>query len=198
MATDVNLIIRNLTAYYDFKGKTVLHAGAGGGQFLEYARRAKRVIAVDPDPEAVVRLKVGIVQKGLDKRFTVLQGDFLDVGEKADVAFFEFCLHEMPDPEKALDHARTLAPQILVIDHAPESEWAWHTLETEKVEAAWAAVRSRHPVRMKLFRAFQFFKDPDELIQKVRRQGRETERRAEKFSGKTNFRIPMPYYLAHL
>ena len=198
MATDIQQIIRNLTAYYEFKGKTVLHAGAGGGQILDYARGAKKVTAVDPDPEAVVRLKVGVVQKGLDKRFTVLNADFMGVGEKADVVFLEFCLHEMPEPGRALEHARTLAPQILVLDHAPDSEWAWHTLETEKVNAAWAAVQGRKPARMKLFQAFQHFKDEKELEARVRGQGEEAVQRAEKFAGRSDIRIPMPYCIAVL
>ena len=47
------------------------------------------------------------------------------------------------DPEAALRHARALAPETLVIDHAPESHWAWHTAETEKAAMAgssWAAM----------------------------------------------------------
>jgi len=198
VATDIQQIIRNLTTYYNFKDKTVLHAGAGGGQILDYARGAKKVIAADPDPEAVLRLKIGIVQKGWDKKFTVRNMDVLSVQEKADVVFFEFCLHEMPDPGAALAHARALAPQVLVLDHAPDSEWAWHTLETEKVNAAWRAVQERKPARMKLFQAFQVFKDKDELAARVRGQGEEAVQRAEKFAGRTGIRIPMPYCIAVL
>jgi ubiquinone/menaquinone biosynthesis C-methylase UbiE len=198
VATDIQQIIRNLTTYYNFKGKTVLHAGAGGGQILDYARSARKVTAVDPDPEAVVRLKVGVVQKGLDKRFTVLNADFMSLQEKGDVVFFEFCLHEMPEPGKALEHARILAPQILVLDHAPDSEWAWHTLETGKVKAAWTAVQQRKPARMKLFQAFQLFKDLDDLVARVKGQGEEAVQRAEKFTGRTDIRIPMPYCIAVL
>ena len=31
-----------------------------------------------------------------------------------DVVYFEFCLHEMDDPAKALIHAKSLAPDIVV------------------------------------------------------------------------------------
>jgi hypothetical protein len=31
----------------------------------------------------------------------------------------------MPDPERALLHARSLAPEIVVFDHAVSSEWAY-------------------------------------------------------------------------
>jgi SAM-dependent methyltransferase len=198
MATDIKQIIHTLTAYYDFKGKTVLHVGAGGGQILDYAQGTKKVFAVDSDPEAVLRLKVNIVQKGWDKRFIIREGSFLEMDQKTDVVFFEFCLHEIPDPGGALEHARTLAPHILVLDHAPDSEWAWHTDETEKVRASWAAVQEHNPARMKLFQAFQQFKDVDELTAKVKCQGEESLQRAQKFAGQTNFRIPMPYCIAVL
>jgi hypothetical protein len=32
MATDLNLIITNLLAFYDFTNKTIVSVGAGGGQ----------------------------------------------------------------------------------------------------------------------------------------------------------------------
>ena len=63
MATDIAAIVRNLEAFYPFKDKAVLHVGAGGGQFIGYAVHAKRVVGVDPDPEAVDRLKTAVRDK---------------------------------------------------------------------------------------------------------------------------------------
>lgn len=52
MATDLSAIVRNLTAFYDFAGKTVVAVGAGGGQLAESARSMRHVVAVDRDPSA--------------------------------------------------------------------------------------------------------------------------------------------------
>jgi hypothetical protein len=35
-------------------------------------------------------------------------------GLQGDTVYFEFCLHEMDDPEYALIHAKSLAPDIVV------------------------------------------------------------------------------------
>jgi len=90
MATDIAKVVATLTSFYDFRIKSVVHVGAGGGQFVGYASRARHVVAIDPD--AVLR------------------------------------------------HARTLAPETLVVDHVPESQWAWHTAEEEKAARSLAAV----------------------------------------------------------
>jgi len=49
----------------------------------------------------------------------VVGSKFEDVAGSFDVVYFEFCLHEMHDPEKALIHAKKLAPDIVVFDHSP-------------------------------------------------------------------------------
>jgi hypothetical protein len=53
MATDINTIIANLMAFYDFRDKTVISVGAGGGQLIEYGRTAGKIIAVENDPGAM-------------------------------------------------------------------------------------------------------------------------------------------------
>ena len=83
MATDIALILRRLEAFYAFDGKVVLHVGAGGGQFIGYAARAGRVVAVDPDPEAVDRLKGAVRDAHLTDRVHVLQADFFTVAQPA-------------------------------------------------------------------------------------------------------------------
>src|SRR5512135_74212 len=123
MAADIARILADVESCFDFTGAAVLHVGAGGGQFVGYAAKAARVLAVDPDPAAVERLRDALREKGLESRFTVRQGDLMDVREPADVVFFEFCLHEIADPLAALRHARTLAPRLLVADHARGSPW---------------------------------------------------------------------------
>jgi predicted RNA methylase len=57
MATDIQKIIDNLTVFYDFSGKNVIHVGAGGGQIIAYAHLAKSVLAMDTDADAVEHLR---------------------------------------------------------------------------------------------------------------------------------------------
>ena len=53
----------------------------------------------------------------------VVGSKFEDVALSGDVVYFEFCLHEMADPQKALTHAKNLARDTVVFDHSPDSEW---------------------------------------------------------------------------
>ena len=198
MATDVDAILRNVGAFYDFKGKSVIHAGAGGGQFIAYASEARSVLAVDPDPPAVARLRASVRESGLTDRFRIVQGDLASVSARADVVFFEFCLHEIADPEEALRHACSLAPDVLVADHRAESPWSYYTCETEKLLRSWSAVERFTPVRRATFDAVQRFADHAELVSKVEVLGEPALSRIREFEGRREIEIGMPYGMALL
>jgi hypothetical protein len=198
VAIDIEAIIRNIESCFDFTEKSVIHVGAGGGQFVGYASRARKVLGVDPDSGAVERLKNVVHEKGLEGRFSVLQGDILSVVARADVVFFEFCLHEIEDPRSALRHARTLAPETLVIDPAPGSSWAWYLCEAEKVRRGWAAAEELPLALDRRFEGTQYFHDHAELLAKVQVLGEAVIRRVQEFAGRTNFTIDMPYRVALL
>ena len=198
MATDIEAIIRDIESCYDFTGKSVIHVGAGGGQFVGYAGRTRKVLGVDPDPGAVERLKQVIREKGLESRFSALQGDILTVTARADVVFFEFCLHEIADPRAALRHARTLAPETLVVDPAPGSTWAWYLCEAEKVQRGWAAAEESRLALDRRFEGVQRFHDHAELLAKVQVLGESVIRRIEEFRDRRDFTIDMPYRVALL
>src|SRR5258708_675064 len=114
VATDLDEIVRNLTSFYDFTGKTVAAGGAAGGQLAESLRAACGVIAIDRDEAALERLLVRARERSLAERFTLVPHDLLAVHPRGDVVLFEFCLHEMSDPQRALGHAAGLAPDLLV------------------------------------------------------------------------------------
>ena len=59
METDVNLLLENIESCYDFRNKSVIHVGGGGGQIVGYGAAARSVLAVDADPEGVRRLGGG-------------------------------------------------------------------------------------------------------------------------------------------
>jgi SAM-dependent methyltransferase len=196
MATDLDQIVSSLTGFYDFVGKAVVAVGAGGGQLAEYARHARCVIAVDRDGAALDRLALRSGERGLADKFVLLQGDLLALRPGGDVVLFEFCLHEMEDPDRALAHAARLAPDVLVIDHAPGSRWEWCAAEEHGVDAAWAAV-ARRPIRRALdVEAFQSFAGYAELEAKLAAQGPQSLERITAYRGQTAIAIPMPYRLA--
>ena len=197
MATDIGQIVANLLAFYDVANKTVVAVGAGGGQLIEYTRSARRVIAVDRDKAAIDRLVARARETGLADRFTLVTSDFLDVRPRGDVVLFEFCLHLMAEPERALAHAAELAPEVVVIGHAPGSRWSWYAAEDIGVEAAWKAAEG-HIRRRQDVETFQHFRDYAELEARLANQGSRSLARIRPLLGQTAIAIPMPYRLALL
>lgn len=195
MAADVKKIIRDLLEFYSFKGKTVVSVGAGGGQLVEYGRSADKVIAIDCDQTALVRLKSNLQKLELDDKFTLIHSDFYCSDVRGDVVLFEFCLHEMEDAKRAIDHALTIAPIVVVIDHWKGSEWAYVVDEDEKVAKSWQSFESYSP-EVQVCESDQCFADYDELYQKVKVQGCRSIERISIFKQRTNFVIPMSYGLA--
>src|SRR5512145_1567490 len=123
MATDIKTIITNLLSFYNFKDQTIISVGAGGGQFIEYARSAQKVYAVDNDKEALNRLHDNLLKANLKDKFTLIHNEFEKINLKGDVVLFEFCLHEMEDAEASIKWALTMAPSVVISDHSPNSEW---------------------------------------------------------------------------
>jgi tRNA A58 N-methylase Trm61 len=142
MATDIKKIINNLLEFYDFNNRTVITVGAGGGQLIEYGRISKKVLAIDFDNESLQKLKDNLIRSGLDDKFKLIHSDFYLSNLKGDVVMFEFCFHEMEDPEAALKHALEMAPHIIILDHWPDSEWAYIGGEEENIAKSWTAAKA--------------------------------------------------------
>jgi hypothetical protein len=198
MATDVEAILKNLVEFYDFGDKTVIAAGAGGGQLAGYGRHARHVIAVDPDELAIRRLADAVAHLGIADRFSYVTGTLETCDASGDVVLFEFCLHEMADPASALDHAFNLAPDIVVIDHLASSVWAFHGNEDEKAARSWRAVEAAEVAERAVFETEQRFRDFEELHNRLIGQGAESLQRVERFRGETNLVIPMTYAIARV
>lgn len=196
MPTDLARIVANLAAFYPFAGKDVVHVGAGGGQLMGYARPARRVVAVDRDGAALERLRQRLAADGLDGVVSVALGDFLDLDLRGDVVLLEFCLHEMADPTGAIARARTVAPDVVVIDHRPESRWSWFADEDRDMARAWDAVTAAGARRTQDHEAVQEFADYDALRARFAGQSAESHRRIEELRGRTPVTIPMPYGIA--
>lgn len=198
MVTDIGVIERNLQSFYDFQDKSVVHVGAGGGQLIRYSSITRSVLAIDIDGEAASRLEESVCGKGLAHRFKIEVADILSTSAEADVVFFEFCLHEMPDSGRALKHARSLAPNILVIDHHPDSPWAWYVCENEKASRSWDEVRRFNIIREASFKTEQHFANYSDLLTKVEVMGESAIERISDFVDTSNISIKMEYTFALL
>jgi len=198
VATDIRQLTDNLRGFHDLGGRVVLSVGAGGGQFLDLYRDAARIVAVDSDPAALRQLEAAVTARGLQDRVELVQADFFEVARKADLVLFEFCLHEMPDPARALERARALAPEVLVYDHAPGSTWAWHAAEEDKVVRSTQAMEACGIRRRAVFQDEQRFRDYEELHAKVASQGPTAIERIAAFRERRDIVIPMTYLAALL
>jgi len=195
LPTDYAKLSENLFRFYNFTNKVVLFIGAGGRQLLDPATRTKKLIAIDRDVEALRELKAKVTAQGLQDSVEVIGASFEEVTARGDTIYFEFCLHEMDDPEKALLHAKSLAPDIVVYDHSPGSEWIYYGAEEDKVACS-AAVMHRFGIRRRqTFEAEQRFTNFAELLAKVSPQGLLAIERIQQFAGAANIVIPMSYEL---
>jgi len=195
LATDYAKLTENLLRFYDFTNKVVLFVGAGGKQLLGPSAGTRKLIAIDQDVEALRELAANVAARGMQEAVEVVGSKFEDVARSGDAVYFEFCLHEMADPEKALTHAKNLAPDLVVFDHSPGSEWIFYGAEEDKVQRSAQAMERFGLRRRERFHAEQRFQNYAELLAKVSPQGPTAIERAQRFAGATNIVIPMDYEL---
>jgi hypothetical protein len=195
MAADYKQMEQNFRQFYDFSGKTVIGVGAGGGPFTDLVCEAKKLIVIDKDPAAIRQWEARIAAGGLKNRVGVVHADFYATLPRGDVVYFEFCLHEMDDPSQTLRHALTLAPEVLVFDHLPDSVWAFQGAEEDKVRRSTDALAGFNCVRHQAFRNEQRFENYQQLLDKVSCQGALALQRAERYRDARKIAIPMTYGL---
>lgn len=198
MTLDYRQLTENLRGFYDFAGKVVLFVGVGGRQLLDPSIETKKLIAIDRNLVALREFRKNHDERGTGASVEVVGGEFEDVKLCGDVVYFEFCLHEMPDPQRALAHARSLAPDAVVFDHWPGSDWVFYAAEEKAVRRSAEAMKHFGIRRRQEFQTEQRFKDHAELLAKIAEQGPVAIERAQYFAGATNIVIPMKYELALL
>jgi len=196
MAVDINKMITNLLDIFNLTDKTIISVGAGGGQFIEYGRNAKKVFAVDNDEAALEMLKENLIRSGLTHQFTLINSDFYLINQHGDVVIFELSLHELSDPALAIKHALTLSPNVLILDHWITSDWIYFIDEKEKVTSSWAALETFDFKKFQHYDTFEFFDDYEELFEKIKGQGETAISRIAEFQGKKQFTIPLSYAIA--
>jgi len=196
MPADYRQMTADLLAFYDFRAKTVLDVGGGGGQLIEFGRAAGRVLALDIDPAALERLRESLSTAGLGDKFELILGDFFNIDLEADVVLFEFSLHEMADPAAAVERARSMAPDVVVFDHWPGSPWAYLGAEEDKVASSWASLERFQVKKARRYETVQAFGGYEPLHDRVKGQGETSLARIGPYRGQRDIRIPMPYGLA--
>jgi hypothetical protein len=97
--------LRTLAVFTILRAKSCFLSGREGGNSSTH--KTKRLIAIDRDVEALRELKTKLAANGTQHSVDVVGANFEDVTSFGDVVYFEFCLHEMVDPQKTLAHART-------------------------------------------------------------------------------------------
>lgn len=198
MAADNAMLSRHLHRFYDFSAKVVLFVGAGGGGLFDPSVRPQKWIAIDRDAEALELLRQKIAVQPNPAPTEFIAAPFETVQIPGDVVYFEFCLHEFHDPQQALAHARTLAKDIVVFDHAPGSLWSFYAVEDELVRRSSDAV-SRAGVRhCSAFRTEQRFPSYEELSAKLAPQGLAALARIANFAKERDITIPMDCLLVLL
>lgn len=195
MATDLNLLVENLRKTYNVDGKTVCVVGAGGGQIVNLYHGAEKILALDTDKDALMRLDEALTAEGLKSRAELFNLDFLSFGRHSDVVVFEFSLHEMEHPLLALMHARDLADEVVVVDHSPDSSWAWYACEEEKVRESMHAIESVGFRKQTVFSGTQTFKNRSDVLQRVGSQSPIAIERTGALSEEEPVNIPMHYHL---
>jgi len=198
MPADYKQMARDLRQFYGFAGKTVVGVGAGNGPFTDLVCEASKLIVIDNNPAAIRQWQAKIAAEGLESQVGLIEADFYDTSTGGDVVYFEFCLHEIADPSEALRHALSLAPEVLVFDHLPDSEWSFLGAEEEKVRRSTEAMADFHCLRCQAFRTEQRFQNYQQLVDRLSGQGTAALQRAGRYCGANEIAIPMTYGLTLL
>jgi hypothetical protein len=185
----------NLTRFYDFEGKAALYVGAGGGQLLDPASGVRKLVAIDSDAGSLKGFRKEAKTKWAGIPIQFVPRGFESVDLRADVVYFEFCLHEMARPIKVLGHAHSLAPDIVVMDHLPQSEWIFYGAEEAQVLRSNKAVETFGIRRRETFTTEQRFKDYQELSARLAEAGKKSLQRSLTLKGAKDIRIQMDYGL---
>lgn len=184
-------IVDHLLSFYRPDGKTILVIGAAGGGLAPFAAKAESIFAVDTDGSGLEKFRKSIKDLNFKGRCSCVTADFYETVIETDVAYFEFSLHEMFDPMRALEHACGCASDIIIVEHLPESPWVLVTGETEKVKTAWNAIMSSHPLKIKKINITKKYANHDELYNKYSHADDLFFSNIEQFKKRTNFTIRM-------
>ncbi|MDE1858705.1 MAG: class I SAM-dependent methyltransferase [Thaumarchaeota archaeon] len=193
MAVDRAELSANLRAFYDFRGKSAVCVGAGGGLLLDPATGVRSVVAVDRDAEALEKFRAESATKWAGVPIRFVNDMFEDVRASGDVVYLEFCMHQMKDPRWALEHARSLAPDVVVLDHLPRSMWVYYWAGEGDVAKSTETMESFGIRRRSKFTSLQRFKDWKALADRLSGEGEESRRRVLELKDSADVQMAMDY-----
>lgn len=141
----------------------VVDVGSGTGQFaLTVAPMCRRVVAVDPSPVMLERLRHKADEAGVDNVEIAAAGflTYAHIGEPADIVYSRYALHHLPDFWKAVALARVrsmLCPGDVFrlwdvvysfdVEEVHERIEAWCAPFGEDVDGDWARWEMEEHVR---------------------------------------------------
>lgn len=193
MVVDSRELTANLTKFYDFRGKSALCVGAGGGLLVPPSSGVSKVVAIDRDAEALNRFRTRSEAEWAGTPIRFVPRKFETVRLRGDVVYFEFCMHQMESPRRALEHARSLAQDIVAIDHLPGSDWVYYWAGEAAVLRSTRALESFGVRRRQAFTAEQRFEDREALAARLSGEGEESKRRVSEVKGSKDVRVRMDY-----
>lgn len=185
----------NLARFYDFRGRSVLYVGAGLDQILRPSCGVASVVAIDRDPASLegFRKEAPTVWAGIPVQF--IPRSFEAVETRGDAVYFEFCMHYMKDPTETLKRARSLAEDIVIMDHLPDSKWVYYWAGEEAVSRSTGAIEAFGVRRRQALVAEQRFEDWRALADRLKDEGAESKRRVLELEGAKDIRMRMDYCL---
>jgi SAM-dependent methyltransferase len=106
------------------RGGRVVDIHCGGGRWLiAMAQRFPSIelVGIESEDDSVARARANVAEAGLADRITIRHSDVtaLDVTADFDVAYFQYALHQLPDPAGALRAAWAIlrpGARLLVLD----------------------------------------------------------------------------------
>ena len=195
MVVDRTELSSNLAKFYDFRGKSVLYVGAGRGQLLRPESGVAKVVAIDRDPDSLDGFRAATATEWAGIPVSFVPQEFETVDTRGDAVYFEFCMHYMEDPSWTLSRARSLARDIVIMDHLPESKWVYYWAGEEAVRKSTRAIETFGVKRRKELAAEQKFEDWRALATRLEGEGAESKRRVLELKGAKDIRMRMDYCL---
>jgi SAM-dependent methyltransferase len=195
MVVNRDELAANLTKFYDFRGKKVLYIGCGLGQLLPPESGVASVVGIDRDAEALKAFRNVAKTKWAGIPITFVPHKFETVKQRGDIVYFEFCMHQMENPRRTLEIARSLAKDIVVMDHLPGSKWVYYWTGEEAVARSTKAIEWFGFRRKKILVTEQKFEDGKALSQRLSRVGKEAKRRILELKDARDIRMRMDYGL---
>ena len=156
-------------------------------------------MAVDCSKKAIEELKNVIINDNSQGKYELVNDRFENIDCNGDVVVFEFSLHEFPDVPRAIEHAFDMTKEVIIAEHASDSEWICLADEDHNAKRVEEAIKDWEIKRKDEYCAIKEFEDYDDLKRKlgVDEEQSETHRICE-YRGRKEIKIQMKYRIVEL